>query len=184
MESGKTRKRDLGQSLTGRCAPRAKIGKNRKPLQLPHSLAPSTTRPRPERPPSLLCHPEPHFVILNSHTRVILSAAKNSAPSSALCSMNLSDLSASALAQAEIRAEGLRRPSARFPREPVEPGLQPGSSFSLATALHNRWAEGLPFARHPRSATQGVFGIMAQPSALRVGFQPSLSVLYLTFLRK
>jgi len=106
-------------------------------------------------------------------TPVILSAAKN-----------LSDLSASALAQAEIRAEGLRRPSARFPREPVEPGLQPGSSFSLATALHNRWAEGLPFARHPRSATQGVFGIMAQPSALRVGFQPSLSILYLTFLRK
>jgi hypothetical protein len=53
------------------------------------------------------------------------------------------------MAQAEIRGEGLRRPSAGFRREPVifsqgfvEAGLQftlslegPGSSFSLATAF-------------------------------------------------
>jgi hypothetical protein len=151
MESGKTRKRDLGQSLTGRCAPRAKIGKNRKPLQLPHSLAPSTTRPRPERPPSLLCHPEPHFVILNSHTRVILSAAKNSAPSSALCSMNLSDLSASALAQARLRGEGLRSPPAGFPREPI---VLFRRTFAFPGACHPERSERPAFspAPHPASA--------------------------------
>src|SRR5713101_6044934 len=40
-----------------------------------------------------------------------------------------------ALAQAGVRGEGLRWPSAGFRREPVDAGLQPGSSFSLATAF-------------------------------------------------